>query len=456
VLAGIFSVTAFLLIRHIVLRRKNSFNLSLYTLPIWGFICFWVACYAVLKKGEQLVSVLTHFVFLLISSCQNLVSSTELMRRPVPTNIWVTGLPKVSKDITGDDGKVAWISACAGAVGFILAGAAGIPWIKYKVNKEKTDKAQKAADTESGKAADDAIAAENEANKKTPTLLDSVRRSKMFKFVDDGLNYDIHGIVETDSAIASLHENSEVFDDDTELAYKYMQIFSACANMFAHGSNDVANAVGPFAAIYSIWRTSAVGSKAATPEWILVMGGLGMSLGLATYGYKIMRVMGVKMTRLSNSRGFAIELSASIVVIMASRYGLPTSTTQTVTGAITGVGMLEGRKGFNWLLLGKFFLGWVATLIVAGLTSAAFTAQGVYAPSKNMVDDRAELSTSMNVTTVAYANEFESLGYTQAAANFAADAAALEQPVLDVTVPLDTIYQQMAFMLENLPPNGPM
>lgn len=117
------------------------------------------------------------------------------------------------------------------------------------------------------------------------------------------------------------------------------------------------------------------------PAWILALGGLGIVLGLATFGYKIMQVLGVKMTRLTNSRGFCVELAAAITVILGSRYGLPLSTTHCIVGAVTGIGILEGSKGFNAILLVKFFLGWVATLIVAGFTSAAFMAQGIYSPN---------------------------------------------------------------------------
>jgi sodium-dependent phosphate transporter len=108
-----------------------------------------------------------------------------------------------------------------------------------------------------------------------------------------------------------------------------------------------------------------------------------MVIGLATYGYKIMRVLGVKMTKLTNSRGYCVELAAAVVIIVGSRYGLPLSTTHCLVGAVTGVGLVEavsgrkpegantaGRKAFNWMLLAKFFCGWVATLVIAALTSA--------------------------------------------------------------------------------------
>jgi solute carrier family 20 (sodium-dependent phosphate transporter) len=110
-------------------------------------------------------------------------------------------------------------------------------------------------------------------------------------------------------------------------------------------------------------------SKASVPIWMFVIGGVGLSVGLATYGYNIIRALGVRMTKLTNSRGYCAELTAAIIVIVASRYGFPVSTTQVITGAITGVGLLEvitakiqgkphAASRFNFLLLFKFFAGW--------------------------------------------------------------------------------------------------
>lgn len=175
------------------------------------------------------------------------------------------------------------------------------------------------------------------------------------------------------------------------------------------------------AAVYSIWQCQCANSKANVPIWMFVIGGVGLVLGLSTYGYKIIRVMGVKMTRLTNSRGYCAELTAAIIVIVASRYGFPVSTTQVITGAITGIGISEvisaklakkpnAYKAFNWLLLLKFFGGWVATLVVAGLTSALFTAQGIYSPSKGASQFRSNLNTNLNTTNVGMMNTLLAAG----------------------------------------------
>jgi sodium-dependent phosphate transporter len=234
----------------------------------------------------------------------------------------------------------------------------------------------------------------------TPHRLRDFRKSRVWSAVTHSANVNIHETIDTDAKVHAIHENAEVFDAKAEGVFKYLQVFTACANSFAHGSNDVANSIGPYAAIYAVWQTSSVSSEAEVPTWILVVGGAGIVLGLATYGYKIMRVLGVKMVKLTNSRGFIVEMSAAAIVIIGSRYGLPLSTTHTLVGAVTGVGLLEGKRGFNGTLLLRFFAGWVATLVVAAITAAAFTAQGIYAPNRGM--DQQRYTTATYLTSTAW------------------------------------------------------
>lgn len=196
--------------------------------------------------------------------------------------------------------------------------------------------------------------------------------------------HDLHGVIQTDKDVHDIYESSESFDPGTEESFKYLQVFTATMDSFAHGANDVANAMGPFAAIWDIYRNQEIDGekgKSSVPEWILVIGGVGIVFGLATYGYKIMRAIGVKLVKMSASRGFAIELGAATVIVVGSRYGIPLSTTHCQVGATVGIGLMDGKKGVNVLLLMKVLAGWIITLVVVGVTSALFFVQGVYAPS---------------------------------------------------------------------------
>merc|ERR1712154_751476 len=149
--------------------------------------------------------------------------------------------------------------------------------------------------------------------------------------VTKGVNVDIHdnlGELER-----NIHSNAEQFDPKTEKAFAWLQVCTASLDIFAHGSNDVANAVAPFAAMISLWQYGEARDKVEVYEWILVLGALGMVLGLATYGYKIMKCLGVKMAPMTCSRGYSIELASAIIVIIASNFGFPTSTTHAQVGA---------------------------------------------------------------------------------------------------------------------------
>jgi len=147
-----------------------------------------------------------------------------------------------------------------------------------------------------------------------------------------------------------------------ERVFSVLMIFTACAMAFAHGSNDVANAVGPLAAVVSVLNTGVVAAKSAMPAWILLLGGGGIVLGLATLGFKVMGTIGKKITALTPSRGFAAELGAATTVVLASGTGLPVSTTHTLVGAVLGVGLARGISSLNLNVIGTIFASWVVTL----------------------------------------------------------------------------------------------
>lgn len=132
--------------------------------------------------------------------------------------------------------------------------------------------------------------------------------------------------------------------------FSFLQVLTACTNSFAHGSNDTANAIGPFAAIYYVWSNGVVTpSNSPTPVWMLAFGAGMIVIGLATYGYNIMSVLGNRLTMHSPSRGFSMEFGAAITVLLASQYAIPVSSTMCIVGATAGVGIVSsGWRGLNW------------------------------------------------------------------------------------------------------------
>ncbi len=164
--------------------------------------------------------------------------------------------------------------------------------------------------------------------------------------------------------------------NSVERVFGILMIFTACSMAFAHGSNDVANAVGPLAAIVGVLTSDGSGTIAATsvvPSWILLLGGVGIVVGLATYGYRVIATIGHHITELTPSRGFAAELATAATVVGASGIGLPVSTTHTLVGAVLGVGMARGIAALNLGVVSKIFTSWVVTLPAgAGLSILFF------------------------------------------------------------------------------------
>ena len=158
-----------------------------------------------------------------------------------------------------------------------------------------------------------------------------------------------------------------------ERAFGVLMIFTACAMAFAHGSNDVANAIGPLAAINSVIENGGmVGTKSSIPGWILLLGGTGIVLGLATYGYKVIRTIGTHITELTPSSGFAAELAAASTVVIASGYSLPVSTTHTLVGGVLGVGLARGIAALNLKVVGTIFASWLVTLPAGAILAIIF------------------------------------------------------------------------------------
>ncbi|RRJ82374.1 inorganic phosphate transporter [Aestuariirhabdus litorea] len=158
-------------------------------------------------------------------------------------------------------------------------------------------------------------------------------------------------------------ENKDFHFTSVEKLFGVLMMFTACAMAFAHGSNDVANAVGPLAAVASIVSSGGeIGAKSAMPMWVLLLGGGGIVAGLVMYGHKVIATIGTNITELTPSRGFAATLAAAATVVLASGTGLPISTTHTLVGAVLGVGIARGIGALNLRVIGTIFMSWIVTL----------------------------------------------------------------------------------------------
>ncbi|KAL3454285.1 phosphate transporter [Aspergillus insuetus] len=189
-----------------------------------------------------------------------------------------------------------------------------------------------------------------------------------------GLHYDIHaaqsgihGTPEGDR-MERVYSHAKKYPNEVEHTYSFIQVLTACTASFAHGANDIGNSVGPWAVLYGAWKTgNAAESEADVAVWQLAVLSATISLGLITYGYNIMKVMGNKITYHSPSRGCSMEMGAAITVLIFSQYKLPVSTSMCITGATVGVGLCNGTfKAVNWQRVGLLVIAWIMTIPIAG------------------------------------------------------------------------------------------
>ena len=168
---------------------------------------------------------------------------------------------------------------------------------------------------------------------------------------------------------------------NVERVFGVLMVLTACAMAFAHGSNDVANAIGPVAAVVGIVSSGGeVASKSVLPLWVLGLGGIGIVAGLVMYGKKVIATVGNQITELTPSRGFAATLAAATTVVLASGTGLPISTTHTLVGAILGVGLARGMAALNLNVIRNIFMSWIVTLPAGAILSILFffTLKGIF------------------------------------------------------------------------------
>jgi len=154
-----------------------------------------------------------------------------------------------------------------------------------------------------------------------------------------------------------------------EAIFKRIQIATACYVALAQGANDVANAIGPLAVIYFLVKTGEIGTQVPVPTFLLLFGGVGIACGIGMAGHRVMDTIGTKITTLTNSRGFSVEFAAATTVLVASKLGLPVSTTHAAVGGVMGVGLARGIEAVNFRIIFKIIIYWVLTVPASAITS---------------------------------------------------------------------------------------
>jgi PiT family inorganic phosphate transporter len=158
-------------------------------------------------------------------------------------------------------------------------------------------------------------------------------------------------------------------EEGVEHTFRHLQLITACYVALSQGANDVANAIGPLAVIYFVVKTGSVGGEVAVPVFLLLFGGVGIACGISMWGYRVIDTMGHRITALTNTRGFSVEFGAATTVLIASKLGLPVSTTHAAVGSVIGVGLARGFEAVNFRIVFRIMLYWLITIPVAAITS---------------------------------------------------------------------------------------
>ncbi len=399
ILTGTASAILFLLSRHLVLRSTNAYKRSFLVLPPMAFLTFWVNIYFVLTKGAA-----------------KMLSAQAAG--------WTSK-------------KAAWIAAAAAAGVSFLSVVVVIPLMYRRietVHQQRADKETADAEEKARKLQEDveAEAAPADAQLEVSKLEEAVeltpaqqRMAQLKGYLGlakkaamHGVEVNVHDIVEEDELVAAIHAHAEVFDEKAETVFSYMQVFSAICVIFSHGAGEVGYMSGPLGAIFQVIRSGQLTSSSSPPIWTVLIGAFGLVVGLATYGYSVTRAVGTRLAKLTPSRGFAAELATSMIIMVAAQYGLPTSSSQCVTGGIIGIALCEGRRGLNFKFLFQTFSSWIWTILMVAMITGFFFAQGAFAPSAQMARQigyyEESLSARANYLLTSYQGMIAKTGYNTA------------------------------------------
>jgi sodium-dependent phosphate transporter len=395
-LAGAASFTMFFLVRFFILRRTNSLQLGFRFLPFFYGVTLGVLAFFVIYKGSPGLGLSDLPLWLIITICVSVALGglfltwfigVPLMWRYINRKFSDSGERRTKTEIDEsrelDEGFGRHLMSCCMSIPFVRH------WMAQRIMEQGNETLKPERDRKYG-SIDKTSSAESDVDHITEK--DSLKDPEQgTDEVDDHLDKQQDPTIHTplpsspsssssstspssSAAEEDMYAHSEVFDPRTEELFSMLQVLTACVGGFAHGANDVANSIAPFAVIIAIYVNDDVEQNTDVPWWILLMGGAGIVLGLIMWGHRVMKTIGTKMTKLTPSRGFNIEFGAALTVLVASRLQIPVSTTHCVVGSVFFVGLADGHKAVNWKLILSIFGSWVITLPFTSLLTAAIFA----------------------------------------------------------------------------------
>ncbi|KAL5606883.1 hypothetical protein BROUX41_003260 [Berkeleyomyces rouxiae] len=422
-IAGVLGLSLFLLTKNAVLRQKNAAKMALYSVPFYTFVTVAAVSMLIVLHGIQLrkdpstaeilgsvfgtasTATLLCVIFLMPYMWRKIITEDWtlrwydmwrgpfLLRLPAPPPMPL-GYDKVHiKDyyrgyLTPEE--LASIRASQAMINSVRNGPSGAPDLECCDAFSMMPPPTLSETNLSGTSTAGAPCASESESDVPPRPPGSWTRPAVLlwrtnRILLRGVEKDVVRLQKMNSVlnwdIADMHSRAPRFDNRAEHMYSFVQILTAAAASFTHGANDVSNSVAPLTTAYRIWQSGRVQPEVGVPLWILVLGGTGIVVGLLTYGYHVIRNLGNRLTLMSPSRGFCMELSSAATVLMATKFGIPVSTTQCITGATVGVGLANGDwRCINYKLVAWIYLGWMVTLPVTAMISGTIMSVIMNAP----------------------------------------------------------------------------
>ncbi|KAG0363082.1 hypothetical protein BGZ54_008361 [Gamsiella multidivaricata] len=369
VVAGLVTAVIFTVTRYFILQHSDSLKRGLTAIPFYFAITIFINVFYIIFKGSPGLSLSEMPLGTVIGISFGIALVVFL---------WCNFFLKVylRRKLEGEEPLRWYHSFYVRFVSTRAKASENLEEISSSVQKE--DKTVGGEIEEGDGTVNSSLAALDDPEPKSLSMFQKLKK-KAFH----GLNQDITTKTED---VENLHDKSTRYDSKTEQLFCTLQILTACFASFAHGSNDVANAIGPLTTIYYIWQHGMVDvtGQSPVPVWILAYGGIAIDIGLLTYGYKVMATLGNNICYVSPSRGFSLSLGTSLTVLTCSKLGMPISTTHCITGATTAAGLCSGGgvKSINWKILGLIASSWILTLPAAGVVSGAIFALIINSPHK--------------------------------------------------------------------------
>eukprot|EP00484_Ammonia_sp_Unknown_P018322 CAMPEP_0197036050 /NCGR_PEP_ID=MMETSP1384-20130603/13662_1 /TAXON_ID=29189 /ORGANISM="Ammonia sp." /LENGTH=518 /DNA_ID=CAMNT_0042466177 /DNA_START=101 /DNA_END=1657 /DNA_ORIENTATION=+ len=370
--------------RVYLLSKPNSFAISLKAYPLFVFIVVFIMLTFLLFKGFNRIEALGDWV----DANQGFVLLISLAVGVLFALVAYLALIRTGVVLRYAEREVAQTKKTKKTKADIESGIE-----MNNALKSTSDLASSAGDEEEQEAAagDTDTAQKEKENSKEKEEEEKVvvAKNKYLGALTSGLEVDVFDNLSKEES--DLQKFGTQFDAKTERLFEWLSVLAATFAIFAHGSNDIANAIAPYSAIVNLSQQRAsevIAKKTPIPLYVLFLGAIFMSIGCITYGYNVIKTLGVKMIKMSPSRGYFTQVAAASVIIIASHYGFPASTTHAQVGSTIGVGLIEKyynkelkwNQVFNWKLLLQVFFGWIGTIVIAATTSALIYSVMAFSP----------------------------------------------------------------------------